>query len=71
MNSKKAKAIRKMLKAQEAYINAPVATVDLYNVTNVRTFNVPGTDKTITTCTRHVPPASRRGMYLAAKRKLA
>jgi hypothetical protein len=71
MNSKKAKAIRKMLKAQEAYINAPVATVDLYNVTNVQTFNIPGTDKVMTTCTRHVPPASRRGMYLAAKRKLA
>lgn len=68
MNAKKVKAIRKLLKADEAYINAPIATVDLYNVTNVQTFNIPGTDKTLTTCTRHVPPFSRRGMYLAAKR---
>lgn len=68
MNAKKVKAIRKLLKTQEAYLNAPVASAADYNVTNVQTFNIPGTDKTLTTCTRHVPPFSRRGMYLAAKR---
>ncbi len=70
MNAKKAKALRKVLKLTQAYLEAPLAQLKDYIETNVRTVPNPfPPHNTVTSRTLTVPPGSKRGIYLLQKKK--